>query len=110
MIPTWLVWSPTPPECREQVSCTSPLDAARAWAERQFRKGRLARSGTDVLVRSESDPDLIRGAGLTSGPPLSATTYQMRITIVNAPAFRASLVGLAFEGSVEGANKEAGRG
>jgi hypothetical protein len=98
VIPTWIVWSSTPPECREKVSCPSPIDAARAWAERQFRNGFLARPGTDVLVRSESDPDIIRPLGSTSGPPLSATTYQVRLTIINAPSFRASLVGLAFEG------------
>jgi hypothetical protein len=96
--PTWIVWSPTPPEAREKISCVSPLDAARAWADRQFRKGWVARPGTDVLVRSESDPDIIRPPGMTSGPPMAATTYQVRLTIVNAPAFRASMVGLAFEG------------
>jgi len=94
-----------PPECREKVSCASPLDAARAWAERQFRKGFLPRSGIEVLVRCENDPAAIRprSAGDTrpaSAQPnaLSATTYQMKITLANAPAFRASLVGVVFEG------------
>lgn len=96
MTPTWLVWSPMPPECLEKVSCSSMLDAGRAWAERQFRKGMLPRSGTEVLVRAESDVQ----------PRHS--TYRLKITIVNAPAFRASLAGLAFEGN--GDSKESSRG
>lgn len=83
--PTWLVWSPKPPECLEKVSCPSMLDAARAWAERQFRRGYLAHDGTEVLVRCEND----------ATPRLS--TYRLKIMIVNAPAFRASFAGLAFE-------------
>lgn len=86
MIPTWIVWSPMPPECRERISCTSMLDAGRAWAERQFRRGFLLRNGTEVLVRAENDAQ----------PRHS--TYRLKITIVNAPAFRASLAGLAYEG------------
>ena len=104
MIQTWIVWSVTPPECREKVSCSSMLDAARAWAEHQFRKGMLARTGTEVLVRCENDPALIRPmpAGDTRPPSalpnaITATTYQVKITIVNAPAFRASLVGVVNE-------------
>ena len=104
MIPTWIVWSTTPPECREKVSCASMLDAARAWAERQFKRGMLARTGTEVLVRCESDPAAMRPTppGETRPPSalpnaLSATTYQVKISIVNAPAFRASLVGVVFE-------------
>jgi hypothetical protein len=85
MIPTWLVWSPMPPERLEKVSCPSMLDAARAWAERQFRHGFSPRDGTEVLVRCEND----------ATPRLS--TYRVRITIVAAPAFRASFAGLAFE-------------
>ena len=80
------------------------LDAARAWAERQFKKGMLARSGTEVLVRCENDPSLIRpmAPGDTRPPSalpdaLTATTYQVKIVIVNAPAFRASLVGVVHE-------------
>ena len=83
---TWLVWSPMPPECLEKVSCASMLDAARAWADRQFRKGMLTREGTEVLVRGEND----------ATPRLS--TYRLKISIVHAPAFRATLSGLAFEG------------
>jgi hypothetical protein len=80
------------------------LDAARAWAERLFRKGMLARTGTEVLVRCDSDP--VPYKPTPSSRPMSATTYQVKITIVDAPAFRASLVGVAFED----ANKEGPRG
>lgn len=104
MIPTWIVWSSTPPECREKVSCASMLDAARAWAERQFRKGMLARTGTEVLVRCENDIALMRSmpVGDTRPPSalpsaITATTYQVKITIVNAPAFRTSLVGVVHD-------------
>ena len=85
MTPTWLVWSPMPPECLEKVSCSSILDAGRAWAERQFHKGFLTRNGTEVLVHAEND----------AMPRHS--TYRLKITIVNAPAFRASFAGPAFE-------------
>jgi hypothetical protein len=85
-VPTWVVWSVMPPECPEKVSCTSPLDAARAWADRQFRKGMVPRNGTEVLVRAEKDA-LPRHS-----------MYRVKITIVNAPAFRATFVGLAHEG------------
>lgn len=106
MTPTWIVWSMMPPENPEKVCCSSMLDAARAWAERQFRKGLLARSGTEVLVRCANDPpvtrptpasSLPRSSGMPSGA-MTATTYQVKITIVNAPAFRTSLVGVAYEG------------
>lgn len=100
MIPTWIVWSVSPPECRERVSCSSMLDAARAWAERQFRKGLLARSGTEVLVRCADDPlppRPVNSSAASRATALSATTYQVKITIVNAPAFRASLVGVVHE-------------
>ena len=100
-MPTWIVWSTTPPECREKVSCSSMIDAARAWAERQFRKGMLARSGTEVLVRCENDPLPSRPANASAASratAVTATTYQVKITIVNAPAFRASLVGVVNEG------------
>lgn len=92
---TWLVWSPRPPDCLEKVSCASMHDAARAWAERQFRRGMLPNDGTEVLVRCEND----------ASPRLS--TYRMKISIVNAPAFRTRFAGLAFESSdpVEGARR-----
>ena len=97
MTPSWIVWSVIPPECAEKISCDSVIDAARAWAERAFKKGMLARTGTEVLARCENDPT-------------NASTYQLRITIVNAPAFRASLVGLAGEGASGRVEKEGGRG
>lgn len=83
---TWLVWSPRPPECLEKIHCASMNDAVRAWAERQFRRGFMPRDGTEVLVRCEND----------ATPRLS--TYRMKISIVSAPAFRASFAGLAYEG------------
>jgi hypothetical protein len=86
MTPTWHVYSVMPPECHEVVSCTSMLDAAKAWADRQFRHGMVPRSGTEVIVYCENDIN----------PRLSA--YRVKITLVNAPAFRATLAGLAFEG------------
>jgi hypothetical protein len=95
--PTWRVWSLMPPECLEIVSSVSMLDAARAWADRQFRKGMMPRSGTEVLVCCENDPQ----------PRQSA--YRVKITIVNAPAFRATLSGPAFEG-LNGEPKGGGRG
>lgn len=94
---TWIVWSVMPPECPEKISCASVIDAARGWAERMFRNGRLPRSGTEVLARCENDPT-------------NASTYQLRIMIVNAPAFRASLVGLASEGRAGDAGREDSRG
>ena len=84
---TWLVWSVQPPECLEEVSCPSMLDAGRAWAERQFRRGMLASDGTELLVCCKNDPD----------PRASAC--RITITIVAAPAFRARFAGLAFEGN-----------
>jgi hypothetical protein len=74
------------------------LDAGRAWAERQFQKGMLARDGTEVLVCCEG-----------SAMPREAT-YRLRISIINAPAFRASFRGLAFEGVNGEPNKEGKRG
>lgn len=87
--PTWLVWSPVPPECLEEVASPSMLDAARAWAERQFRRGMMPHNGTEVLACCKSDADR----------RLSAV--RLKITNVAAPAFRASFAGLAFEGSGE---------
>ena len=85
MVPTWLVWSPMPPECLEEVACPSMLDAGRAWAERQFRRGALPPNNFELLACCKGDAD----------PKLSAV--RMKITVVNAPAFRASFAGLAFE-------------
>jgi len=85
MVPTWRVWSPQPPECMEEVSSPSMLDAARAWAERQFRRGMLPHDGMEVYACCKNDAD----------PRLS--TVRLKITMVNAPAFRASFAGLAFE-------------
>lgn len=78
------------------------LDAARAWAERQFRRGMIARTGTEVLVRCETDPTPPRPAHAPASVAarsnaLTATTYQVKLTIVSAPAFRASLVGVVHE-------------
>jgi hypothetical protein len=93
----WRVWSARPPECMEEVSSPSMLDAARAWAERQFRRGMLAHDGTEVLVCGANDPM----------PRMS--TCRVKIQIVNAPAFRASFAGLAFEANDNPA-RESGRG
>ncbi len=90
---TWRVWSSMPPECLEKISSASMLDAARAWAERQFRKGLLPHNGTEVLVCSEND----------AMPRHS--TYRIKIMIANAPAFRAIFAGLAFEGMSEDPGK-----
>lgn len=98
MTPTWRVWSLMPPECPESICCTSMLDAARAWADRQFLKGIMPRNGTEVLVCCANDPN----------PRLSA--YRVKLTLVNAPAFRATLAGLAFEGLNGGPAKGNDRG
>jgi hypothetical protein len=74
------------------------LDAARAWADRQFLKGIMPRNGTEVLVCCENDPN----------PRLSA--YRVKLTLVNAPAFRATLAGLAFEGLNGGPARAGERG
>lgn len=96
-MPTWVVWSVHPPECLEKIACESMLDAGRAWAERLFKKGMLAHDGTEVFACVENDP------------MPRHSMYRMKISIVNAPAFRASFQGLAFEG-VNGDPKEGGRG
>lgn len=77
------------------------LDAARAWAERQFKRGMLARTGTEVLVRCDNDPlpHTRPHTAPKAGTVVPATTYQVKITIVNAPAFRATLMGVAYEGT-----------
>jgi hypothetical protein len=112
--PTWIVWSVMPPEHREKISCTSMLDAARAWAERQFRNGLIARTGTEVLVRCENDPLPPRPASVTApntanyrSTLLTATTYRVKLTIINAPAFRANLLGIVNE-AVQGNDPEDG--
>lgn len=84
-VQTWLVWSSKPPECLEEICSPSMLDAGRAWAERQFRRGVLAHNGTEVLACCKGDPDQRMSA------------VRLKISIVNAPAFRASFAGLAFE-------------
>lgn len=86
MTPTWIVWSVSPPANPEKICCTSMLDAARGWAERQFQQGMLAHTGTELMVRNAHDP-----AGTVPA------VYRVRISIPNAPAFRASLIGLAHE-------------
>ena len=98
MTPTWRVWSVLPPEHPERICCVSWLDAARAWAERQFAKGFVPRSGTEVRVICENDPQPRQGA------------YRAKITMVNAPAFRATFLGLAFEGLNGDPTKESDRG
>jgi hypothetical protein len=65
------------------------LDAARAWAERQFRRGMMPRDGTEVLACCKNDADSRMSA------------VRLKITMVAAPAFRASFAGLAFEGTGE---------
>lgn len=112
MTRTWIVQSMTPPEMPEKICCDSILDAACGWAKRMFRQGLLVRSGTSVLVRCVDDPMIKRptpastanrgfGAGRGVGIRdlgMSATTYQVKVSIVNMPAFQASLEGVAYEG------------
>ena len=86
MIQTWHVRSIQPPECPEEVSASSMLDAACAWARRVFHRGLLPHNGHEVIVYGANDPN----------PRMSA--YRVRITIPNAPAFQASFAGLAYEG------------
>lgn len=97
MTVTWIVWSPRPPECRERVTCASVLDAARAWAERQFKRGMAPIEGMEVHARCEGD----------ASPNLA--TYRVKIMIAAAPAYRGVLAGMAFEETptdpVEGARR-----
>lgn len=86
MIQTWHVRSIQPPECPESVSAASMLDAACAWARRVFHQGLLPRNGHEVIVYGANDPN----------PRMSS--YRVRITIQNEPAFQASFAGLAYEG------------
>jgi hypothetical protein len=77
----------------------------------------LARSGIEVLVRCENDPALMRPQPPGETRPASAlpnaiaaTTYQVKLTIVNAPAFRASLVGVLYEAVQDAPNNGARHG
>jgi hypothetical protein len=74
------------------------LDAARAWADRQFLNGLVPRSGTEVLVCCENDPN----------PRLSA--YRVKLTLVNKPSYQAKLTGFAFEGLNRGPTSGDNRG
>lgn len=96
MIPTWIVYSLLPPECPEEISCSSMVDAGRAWAMRQFRKGFLPHDGTLVIVRAKND----------ATPRHSA--YRLKISIANAPAFHVSFDGLAFEDNGDPKDKPRG--
>lgn len=112
MTKTWIVQAMTPPEMPEKICCESITDAACAWAKRMFRQGLLVHTGMSVLVRCVDDPVLKRptpastanrgfGAGRGMGVKelgMSATTYQVKISIVNMPAFHARLESVAYEG------------
>jgi hypothetical protein len=110
---TWIVQAVSSPEMPEKICCESILDAARAWADRMFRHGMVVRSGTIVLVRCVSDPVIKRpGPGTTANRSFggtggslrmtgsTATIYRVKISMVDAPTFRASLEGVANEGDV----------
>jgi hypothetical protein len=121
---TWIVQSMTPPEMPEKICCESIVDAACGWAKRMFRQGYLVRTGTSVLVRCVDDPVVKRptpastanrgfGAGRGMGIRelgMSATTYQVKISIVDIPAFQARLEGVVYEGVNGDANDGARRG
>jgi hypothetical protein len=109
---TWVVQAMSPPEMPEKICCESIFDAACGWAKRMFRRGILVREGTTVLVRCVDDPPVkrpgpattanrgYRGTGTTTGIRelgMSATTYQVKISLVNAPSFQARLEGVAYE-------------
>lgn len=112
MTKTWIVQAMTSPEMPEKICCESILDAACAWAKRMFRQGLLVRSGTSVLVRCVDDPAVKRptpastanrGFGARQGMGIrelgmSATTYQVKVAIVDMPSFQASLEGVVYEG------------
>jgi hypothetical protein len=109
---TWIVQSMVSPEMPEKICCESITDAACAWAKRMFRKGLLVRTGTSVLVRCVDDPAVKRptpastanrgfGTGRGAGIRelgMSATTYQVKIAIVDMPAFQARLEGVVHDG------------
>lgn len=112
MTKTWIVQSMVSPEMPEKICCESITDAACAWAKRMFHKGMLVRTGTSVLVRCVDDPVVKsptpastanRGFGQGRGMGIrelgmSATTYQVKIAIVNMPAFHARLEGVVHDG------------
>ena len=77
----------------EEISAQSMLDAGRAWAERQFRRGMLVHSGTEVIVHQKGDAD----------PKMSS--YRLKILMVEAPAYRAAFQGLAFEANPKAEGK-----
>ena len=120
---TWIVQAITPPEMPEKICCDSAIDAACGWAKRMFRRGFLIRNGTSVLVRCVDDPKVQRptpastanrGYGTGRGMGIrelgmSATTYQVKISIVNEPAFRAALEGVVYE-NLNSVAKEDSRG
>jgi hypothetical protein len=101
MTKTWVVRSMTDPPMAEKICCESILDAARAWAERMFNQGLLVRTGTSVLVHCVDDPILRRTQG--RGDPWKQadgerpTTYQVKISVANMPAFRARLEAVTHE-------------
>lgn len=124
MTKTWIVQSMVAPEMPEKICCDSIIDAACGWAKRLFRQGLLVRSGTSVLVRCVDDPVVNRptpastanrgfGAGRGVGIRelgMSATTYQVKISIVDMPAFQARLEGVVYEGVSGDSTNEGKRG
>ncbi len=124
MTKTWIVQSMTSPEMPEKICCDSITDAACGWAKRMFRRGLLVRSGTLVLVRCVDDPVIKRptpastanrGFGTGRGMGIrelgmSATTYQVKISIVDMPAFQARLEGIVYEGVNSDPREEGRRG
>lgn len=112
---TWIVQAMSTPEMAEKICCESIFDAARGWAERLFRQGVFVPSGTSVLVRCADDLVQKRpgpsstanrsfGMGHNIGirhAGMSATTYKVKIEIVNMPSFHASLEGVVYEGDTK---------
>jgi len=101
---TWIVQSMVSPEMPEKICCESITDAACGWAKRMFRKGLLVRTGTSVLVRCVDDPVVVKR------PAMSATTYQVKIAIVDMPAFQARLEGVVYDGVNGGPGNGSSRG
>jgi len=120
---TWIVQALVPPEMPEKICCESIFDAACGWARRMFRQGLVVRDGTSVLVRCVDDPMVKRptpgstanrGYGVGRGMGIrdvgmSATTYQVKISIAHMPAFQAKLESIVYEG-VNELPKESKRG